>query len=66
MQPLCAGLANKCSRSARAFWVADYETRSYVGWHRHMLLVMVAHLFALEVRWRLQKKTTKPETIPPS
>lgn len=35
-----------------------YETRSYIGWHRHMLLVMVAHLFVLEVRWRFQKKTT--------
>lgn len=34
-----------------------YETRSYVGWHRHMLLVMVAHLFVLEVRQQFQKKT---------
>lgn len=37
--------------------MADYETRSYVGWHRHMLLVMVAHLFTLEVRHQFQKKT---------
>ena len=33
-----------------------YETRSYVGWHRHMLLVMVAHLFVLEVRFKFVKK----------
>jgi len=36
--------------------MADYETRSYLGWHRHMLLVMVAHLFALEVRHKFKKK----------
>ena len=35
--------------------MADYETRSYVCWHRHMLLVMVAHLFVLEVRHQFQK-----------
>jgi len=33
-----------------------YETRSYIGWHRHMLLVMVAHLFVLEVRHQFVKK----------
>ena len=38
-----------------------YETRSYIGWHRHMLLVMVAHLFVLEVRHRFQKKKKKRE-----
>jgi SRSO17 transposase len=37
--------------------MADYETRSYIGWQRHMLLVMVAHLFVLEVRHQFQKKT---------
>ena len=36
--------------------MADYETRSFVCWHRHMLLVMVAHLFVLEVRHQFQKK----------
>jgi SRSO17 transposase len=34
----------------------DYETRSYVAWHRHMLLVMIAYLFVLEVRLLFQKK----------
>lgn len=38
--------------------MSHYETRSYLGWHRHMLLVMVAHLFVLEVRRQFQKKTT--------
>ena len=36
--------------------MADYETRSYVAWHRHMLLVMIAFLFVLEVRLMFQKK----------
>ena len=36
--------------------MGDYETRSYIGWHRHMLLVMVAHLFVLEVRHEFEKK----------
>ena len=36
--------------------MADYETRSYIAWHRHMLLVMVAHLFVVEVRQQFQKK----------
>ena len=37
--------------------MGHYETRSYVGWHRHMLLVMVAHLFVAEVRYQFKKKT---------
>jgi SRSO17 transposase len=36
--------------------MSDYETRSYAAWHRHMLLVMVAYLFVLEVRQMFQKK----------
>jgi len=41
--------------------MSDYETRSYVAWHRHMLLVMVAYQFVLEVRMKYQKKTTSEE-----
>lgn len=44
--------------------MADYETRSYLGWHRHMLLVMVAHLFVLEVRKQFQKKTNAETANP--
>ena len=39
--------------------MGHYETRSYLGWHRHMLLVMVAHLFVVEVRYQFQKKTNQ-------
>lgn len=40
--------------------MGHYETRSYVGWNRHMLLVMIAHLFVLEVRYQFQKKNKNP------
>ena len=36
--------------------MAQYETRSYVGWHHHMTLVGLAHLFVTLVQRRLQKK----------
>jgi len=36
--------------------MAQYETRSWVGWHHHMALVGLAHLFVTLVQERLQKK----------
>jgi SRSO17 transposase len=36
--------------------MTQYETRSYVGWHHHMALVGLAHLFVTLARKRLQKK----------
>jgi SRSO17 transposase len=36
--------------------MAQYETRSWVGWHHHMTLVGLAHLFVTLARRRLQKK----------
>ena len=36
--------------------MTQYETRSYVGWHHHMTLVGLAHLFVTLARKRLQKK----------
>jgi SRSO17 transposase len=35
--------------------MAQYETRSYLGWHHHMALVAVAHLFVTLTRVRLKK-----------
>jgi SRSO17 transposase len=35
--------------------MAQYETRSWVGWHHHMTLVALAHLFVILVRRRLQR-----------
>jgi SRSO17 transposase len=36
--------------------MAQYETRSYVGWHHHMSLVAMAHLFVTLTRRVLGKK----------
>jgi hypothetical protein len=36
--------------------MTQYETRSWVGWHHHMTLVGLAHLFVTLVRRRLKKK----------
>jgi SRSO17 transposase len=36
--------------------MAQYETRSWVGWHHHMTLVGLAHLFVTLARKRLKKK----------
>jgi SRSO17 transposase len=36
--------------------LAQYETRSWVGWHHHMTLVGLAHLFVTVTRLRLKKK----------
>jgi len=36
--------------------MTQYETRSYVGWHHHMTLVGLAHLFVTLVQNRLKKK----------
>ena len=35
--------------------MTQYETRSWVGWHHHMTLVGLAHLFVTSVRRRLKK-----------
>jgi SRSO17 transposase len=35
--------------------MAQYETRSWAGWHHHMALVAVAHLFVTMSRVRLKK-----------
>src|SRR5262245_61723755 len=35
--------------------MTQYETRSWVGWHHHMTLVGLAHLFVTLMRRRLQK-----------
>ena len=37
--------------------MSQYETRSWVGWHHHMSLVAMAHLFITLTRRDLKKKT---------
>ena len=35
--------------------MSHYESRTYQAWHRHMLMVMTAHLFTLELRLHYKK-----------
>jgi SRSO17 transposase len=37
--------------------MAQYETRSWLGWHHHMALVGLAHLFVTLTRKRLKKRS---------
>ena len=37
--------------------MAQYETRSWIGWHHHMTLVALAHLFVTLAQQRLKKKS---------
>lgn len=39
--------------------MAQYETRSWVGWHHHMTLVGLAHLFVTLTRMRLKKRSRR-------
>lgn len=39
--------------------MGDYECRSYPGWKRHMLFVMIAHLFTIQIRKILKKKQSQ-------
>jgi SRSO17 transposase len=37
--------------------MGHYETRSYRAWYRHMLFVMIAHLFTIMLRLRFKKNS---------
>ena len=41
-----------------------YETRSWVGWRRHMLLCLIAHLFIIKLRIEYSCKPQSPGSVP--
>lgn len=46
----------QCFQECKSYLgMTHYETRSYPAWHRHMLLVMIAHLFTIVLRYALKK-----------
>jgi SRSO17 transposase len=46
----------QCFQECKSYLgMAHYETRSYSGWHRHMLFVMIAHGFVTKIRNLLSK-----------
>lgn len=38
--------------------MGHYECRSYKGWNRHMLFVMIAHLFTIQIREIFKKSNS--------
>lgn len=48
----------QCFEECKSFLgMGDYEARSWPAWHKHMLFVMVAHLFTLEMRLTFKKNS---------
>jgi SRSO17 transposase len=46
----------QCFQECKSYLgMAHYETRTYAAWHRHMLMVMIAHLFTLRLRLAYKK-----------
>lgn len=46
----------QCFQECKSYLgMSHYETRSFQAWHRHMLLVMVAHLFTIVLRGVFKK-----------
>jgi len=46
----------QCFQECKSYLgMTHYETRAYPAWHRHMLLVMIAHLFTIVLRDTLKK-----------
>ena len=39
--------------------LGDYQVRSWVGWHHHMTLCILAHFFMVRIQRRLQDKAPK-------
>lgn len=46
----------QCFQECKSYLgMSHYETRTYTAWHRHMLMVMIAHLFTLLLRLSYKK-----------
>lgn len=46
----------QCFQECKSYLgMTHYETRTYRAWHRHMLMVMIAHLFTLRLRLAFKK-----------
>jgi SRSO17 transposase len=43
--------------------MAHYEVRKYSGWHHHMLMTMLAHVFLWHLKLRLGKKSSGPHGL---
>jgi SRSO17 transposase len=55
----------QCFKECKDYLGMDhYESRSWAGWHRHMLLALIAHLFIVKLRAELSLTPTSPNAAP--
>ena len=55
----------QCFNECREYLGMDhYESRSWVAWHRNILLALVAHLFIIKLRMEFSRKPYKPNVAP--
>ena len=55
----------QCFQECKDYLGMDhYELRSWDGWHRHMLLCMIAHLFVIKLRLEFGCKPQSPGPAP--
>ncbi|MGX1249634.1 hypothetical protein RKD48_002145 [Streptomyces ambofaciens] len=63
--PAAAGRSRNASRARRTNAAPDqYEVRRYVGWYRHITLVMLAHAFLTVLAGQERKKGAPSGTHP--
>ena len=55
----------QCFQECKEYLGMDhYESRSWDGWHRHMLLCIIAHLFVIKLRMEFDCKPHSPGPAP--
>lgn len=55
----------QCFNECKEYLGMDhYETRSWIGWRRHMLLCLIAHLFVIKLRMEYTGKPQSPGAAP--
>jgi SRSO17 transposase len=55
----------QCFKECKEYLGMDhYESRSWIGWHRHMLLCLIAHLFVIKLRLEYSCKPQSPGPAP--
>ena len=55
----------QCFKECKDYLGLDhYESRSWIGWRRHMLLCFIAHLFIIKLRMEYSCKPPSPGVAP--
>jgi SRSO17 transposase len=55
----------QCFKECKDYLGMDqYESRSWIAWHRHILLTFIAHLFIIKLRIEFSRKPNSPGATP--